>query len=149
MANDIGNYARHAQYWDWGGYDRTEEHDYWLKYASKYGNNVLIPMCAWGETGAYMAERGMNVTAFDITLEMIAEGKKRFGDIPGLRLYEGDVRDFNFDILPIDFCFSMDFGHIQTIEDVKKALVCISNHLRDGGCLIIETGLRVPGEESD
>ena len=33
MANDIGNYARHAKYWDWGGYDRSEEHEHWLKYA--------------------------------------------------------------------------------------------------------------------
>jgi len=149
MPNDIGNYTRHAMYWDWGGHDRTNEHEYWYNYAKRYGNNVLIPMCAWGETGAYIAERGMTVTAFDITPEMIAEGKKRFGDVPGLQLLEGDVRDFRFDIPPIDFCFSMDFGHILTIEDVKKAFTCIHHHLRDGGCLIIETGLRMPGDESN
>ena len=146
--NNIGNYARHAQYWDWSAIDRTTEHDYWYKYATKYGKNVLIPMCAWGETGAYMAERGLNVTAFDITPEMIVEGKKRFGHLSGLRLYDGDVRDFHFDIPPVDFCFSMDFQHILTIEDVKKALTCIYNHLRDGGCLVIETGLRMPDATS-
>ena len=81
MANGIGNYARHAQYWDWSGHVRTGEHEHWLKYAIKYGKNVLIPMCVWGETGAYMAQRGMNVTAFDVTPEMVADGKKRFGDI--------------------------------------------------------------------
>ena len=149
MKNDIGNYARHAQYWDWSGHDRTEEHEHWAKFASKYGKNVLIPMCAWGETGAYMAEQGFNVTAFDVTPEMVAEGNKRFGNIPGLRLYQSDVRCFNFDIQPVDFCFSMDFGHIQTIEDVKKALVCINNHLRDGGCLVIETSFRMPGAKSN
>ena len=148
-AEDIGNYAHHAQYWDWSGHDRTEEHAYWFKYAEKYGKNILIPMCAWGETGAYMAERGMNVTAFDITPEMISEGKKRYGDIPGLQLYEGDVRDFHFDMKPADFCFSMDFGHILTIEDLKKALACINRHLRDGGCLVIETGIRLPNAESN
>ncbi len=149
MTNEIGNYARHARYWDWSGRDRTAEHEYWLKYAAKYGKNVLIPMCAWGETGAYMAERGFTVTAFDITPEMIAEGKKRFGGVGGLRLCEGDVRDFHFDMPPADFCFSMDFGHILTIEDVKKALACINGHLRDGGCLVIETGLRLPGAGSN
>ena len=148
MVNTIGNYARHAQYWDWGGHDRTEEHEYWRSYAAKYGKNVLIPMCAWGETGAYIAERGMNVTAFDITPEMIIEGKKRFGDILNLQFYEGDVRNFNFGIPPVDFCFSMDFGHIQTIEDVIKALACISKHMREGGGLVIETGVRVSGETS-
>jgi len=139
--NEIGNYARHAQYWAWSGHDRTEEHEYWLQYAAKYGKNVLIPMCALGETGAYIAEHGMNVTAFDITPEMITEGKKQFGSIPGLQLYEGDVRDFRFDIPPVDFCFSMDFGHILTIEDVKKAFVCVNNHLRDGGGFVVETTL--------
>jgi RimJ/RimL family protein N-acetyltransferase/SAM-dependent methyltransferase len=149
MTSDIGNYAQHARYWDWGGHDRSGEYAYWFNYAAKYGKNILIPMCAWGETGAYMAERGMNVTAFDITPEMIAEGRKRFGGVSNLRLFDGDVRDFRFDIQPADFCFSMDFGHILTIEDVKRALVCINNHLRDGGCLVIETGLRVPGEKSE
>lgn len=148
MTSDIGNYAKHARYWDWGGNDRTAEHEYWLEYAAKYGKNVLIPMCAWGETGAYMAERGFSVTAFDITPEMIAEGKRRFGNVPGLRLREGDVRDFHFEMVPADFCFSMDFGHILTIDDVKRALACIHAHLRDGGCLVIETELRLPDAKS-
>ena len=149
MNDDDGNYAQHARYWDWSGHDRTEEHEYWLSYAAKYGKNVLIPMCAWGETGAYMAERGFNVTAFDITPEMIAEGKKRYGKVPGLALYEGDVTDFEFDIPPVDFCFSMDFGHILTIEGIQKALTCIAGHMRTGGCLAIETTFRKPGAKSD
>jgi SAM-dependent methyltransferase len=90
-----------------------------------------------------MAERGMNVTAFDVTPEMIDEGKKRFGDLSGLRLYEGDIRSFRFDIPHVDFCYCTDFGHIHSIEEVKKALACINTHLRDGGCLVVETGLRL------
>ncbi|MCL2420526.1 MAG: class I SAM-dependent methyltransferase [Defluviitaleaceae bacterium] len=95
-----------------------------------------------------MAEHGLNVTAFDITPEMIAEGKKRFDNVPGLQYFEGDVREFSFDIEPVDFCYSTDFGHILTLEDVKKALSCIRNHLRDGGGLVIETNLRMPDDKS-
>jgi len=146
MSNDIGDYARHARYWDWSRHDRAPEDEYWYRYAKRYGNNALIPMCAWGETGAYMARRGMSVTAFDITPEMIAEGKKHLGDVPGLRLLVGDVTDFHFDIPPADFCFSVDFGCIHTIEEVKKAFICIGNHLRQGGGLVIETTL--PPKES-
>ena len=149
MANDIGNYARHAKYWAWGGHDRAGEHEYWLKYAARYGKNVLIPMCALGETGAYMAERGMNVTAFDITPEMIIEGKKQFGNIPRLQLCEGDVRDFSFDIPPADFCFCCDFGHLHTIGEMKRALACINTHLWDNGCLVIKTGLRTLADKSN
>ena len=105
-------------------------------------------MCALGETGAYLARQGCNVTAFDITPEMVSEGRKRFGSISKLQICEGDVTNFRFDISPVDFCFSQDFGHIHTIEDVKKALKCINSHLRQGGCVVIETGLRLPGIES-
>jgi SAM-dependent methyltransferase len=148
MSNDIGNYAQHARFWDWGGNDRTDEHERWLKIAQVHGRNVLIPMCATGETGAYMAKRGMNVTAFDITPEMISEGKKRFGDLLGLRLYEADIRGFRFDIPSVDFCYCTDFGHIHSIEEVKQALACINTHLRDGGCLVVETDLRLPDAKS-
>lgn len=150
MSGNIGNYAQHARFWDWGrlDHDRTPDDDYWYQYARRYGNRVLQPMCAWGEAGAYMARHGMEVTAFDITPEMIAEGQKRFGALPGLRLLEGDVRDFRFDIPPADFCYCVDFGHLLTIEDVQRALVCIHNHLRDGGGLVIETGLPAARSES-
>lgn len=143
MKNPIGNYARHARYWDWGSldHDRTPEYAYWYRYARRYGSHVLMPMCALGETGAYMARRGMRVTAFDITPEMIAEGQKRFGGVQGLSLREGDITAFHFDIAPCDFCYCVDLGHILSMEDVKKALVCIHDHLREGGGLVIETTL--------
>jgi SAM-dependent methyltransferase len=140
MANKLGNYPRHAQYWDWGSldHDRTfdDERDY--DFAKQYGNSILIPMCAWGHLGAYMANHGMRVTAFDITPEMIAEGKKRFSEIGNLNLLVGDIRDFNFDIEPVDVCAFAEMGWLHSIDDVKKALICINNHLRDGGYFILE-----------
>jgi len=141
MKNEIGNYAKHAQYWDWSGHARTPDNEYWYNYAKRYGNKVLMPMCAIGEAGAYMAACGMEVTAFDITSEMIAEGKRRFNDVVGLRLFEGDVTDFRFDIPPADFCYCTDFGHIHTLDYIKRAFKCINNHMRGGGGLVIETTL--------
>ena len=143
MTNDIGNYAQHAQYWDWGSldHDRTPDDEKNYNFAKQYGNSILIPMCAWGHLGAYMAERGMKVTAFDITPEMIEEGKKRFGEIENLNLFVGDATDFRFDIEPVDVCAFAEMGWIHSIKDVKKALVCINNHLRDGGYLILEESI--------
>lgn len=141
MTDNIGNYAKHARFWDWSGRDQTGEHEYWRACAAKYGSDVLIPMCALAETGVYMARHGMRVAAFDITPEMIDEARKRFGDVENLTLLVGDVRTFAFDIPPADFCYCMDFGHLLTMEDVKKALARINAHLRDGGGLVIETTL--------
>ena len=148
--NDIGNYAKHARVWGlYGDPDQTEEYDYWCKYAEKFGKNILLPMCAVGNIGAYMANRGFNVTAFDITPEMIEQARERFGDIKNLIFFNADIRDFKFDIAPVDFCFYTDFGHLHTIDDVKKALACINRHMRKGGGLVLEEGLREPSEETE
>ncbi len=144
--NDIGNYANHAKIWDWGGYDNTQEYEHWLNYATMYGRNVLIPMCALGEAGAYMAQRGFEVTAFDLTSEMIEEGSKRFSHIGNLQLLEGDIRSFCFDIPPADFSYVKDFGHLHSLEDIAAALVSINCHMRIGGGLVIEAGM--PSKES-
>jgi len=135
MESNIGNYAKHAQYWEWArlDHDRAPEDEKDYNYAKQYGNSILIPMCAWGHLGAYMAKRGMKVTAFDITPEMIEEGKKRFGDIENLNLFVGDVRDFKFDIEPVDVCAFADWGHILSLDEIKMALRCINNHMRVGG----------------
>ena len=53
-------------------------------------------MRTWRNRGIYGG--GLNVTAFDITKEMIYEGKKRFGDIENLSLRFGDIRNFRLDI---------------------------------------------------
>ena len=50
MTTATGNYARHAQYEEWGklDYDRTLDDEKNYTFAKQYGNSVLIPMCAWG-----------------------------------------------------------------------------------------------------
>lgn len=142
----IGNYAQHAALWDWSGIDNTAEYEYWCEYAKPYGKNILSPMCAWGETGAYMATHGFCVTAFDFTDEMVEEGNKRFRQIENFKLLQGDIRNFSFEIPPVDFVFIKDLGHILTIEDVKAAFTSIYRHMRVGGALVLELGL--PPKES-
>ena len=68
---------------------------------------------------------------------MIEEGKKRFGGIKNLNLFVGDVRDFKFDIEPVDVCAFADWGHILSLEEIKMAFRCINNHLRVGGYLLL------------
>jgi SAM-dependent methyltransferase len=97
--------------------------------------------------GAYMAKRGFYVTAFDRTPEMIEEGLKRYGGVENLKLLQGDVRDFSFDIEPVDFCTCACFGYLLTVEDLRKALVCINRHLRVGGCLFMGDWLRLPNDK--
>ncbi len=144
----LGDYSKHAVVWDWDGFDNTPEYEYWCKYADKFGTKVLIPMCALGSVGAYMAEHGFSVTAFDITKEMISEGKKRYGTVKNLELVVGDICNFDFQYKSYDFVFitNQDLHLLQTIDDVKKAFLCIGKHMRKGGCLVLE--LTLPFKQS-
>ena len=137
----IGNYKEHAQIWDWDGYDDWENNEFWCKWAEIYGKNILIPMCALGKRGAYMAERGFNVTAFDITEEMVTEGNIRYGGIKNLNIIYGDIRNFDFNINTIDFTYIIDLCHLLNISDIQKAFDSINKHLRKNGCMVIEIGL--------
>ena len=145
----MNDYSKQALVWDWDAYDDTLEYDHWCRLASQYGKMVLVPMCAHGKSGAYMAEMGYMVTAFDISPEMISEGNKRFGSVENLSLLVADLTSLNLRSKDYDFAFisgNGDLNLLQPIETVEKALVSLSNHLRKGGCLVLEVSL--PGKES-
>ena len=144
----INDYAKHAVVWDWDGYDYTPEYDYWCNYARQFGSKVLIPMCALGQVASYMAQKGLYVTAFDITKEMIYEGQKRYGFVENLSLEIADICGFHFSETNFDFAFlaTQDLHLLTDIETVKKAFVSIASHMRVGGCLALE--LILPARDS-
>lgn len=144
----IETYQQHADVWDWDGYDNSEEYAYWCDYAARYGKNILIPMCALGEAGAYMAKKGFTVTAFDITEEMIEEGRKRFGNIGGLCFSVADICTFSSGQAPFDFTFlkDQDLHLLPSLETATKALHTLYKQLRPGGALVLE--LTLPGRDS-
>jgi len=137
----MNNYEKQALVWDWDAFDDMPEYKYWLGYASRFGKNVLLPMCAHGKAGAYLAENGLYVTAFDITPNMIAEGKKRFGHIPGLQLITADILDLSLPRADFDFAYiagNGDLHLLSSIADVESAFLQLHRHLRPGGCLALE-----------
>lgn len=144
----IEDYAKHAAVWDWDGYDNSIEYDYWCNYANQFGKKVLIPMCALGQVGAYMAGKGFYVTAFDITKEMIDEGNKRFNSVENFTLKVADICNFNFNEKEFDFSFiaTQDLHLLSDIKMVKKAFKSIAEHLKKGACLALE--LILPSSES-
>jgi cyclopropane fatty-acyl-phospholipid synthase-like methyltransferase len=140
-------YNNIAKVWDWDGYDNTPEYEYWCDYASQYGKKVLIPMCALGLGGAYLARHGFDVTAFDLSAEMIDEGRRRIGTIDNLSMQVADIRSFSFDNAPFDFTYIQDLHLLPSINDVKEALHAIHPQLRTGGGMVLE--LTLPHGESE
>ena len=145
----MNDYQKQAAIWYWDGYDNSPEYDYWCAYAAQFGKNVLIPMCAHGQIGAYMAGKGFNVVAFDITPEMIAEGKKRYGTVNGLELVTANLLELDLCDKNIDFTFiagNGDFHLLQTTHDIERAFISLYKHMRKSGCLVLE--LTLPSNES-
>lgn len=105
-------------------------------------------MCALGQTGAYMAQKGFSVTAFDITKEMIDEGKKRFSSVENLSLKIADICNLHLGESDFDFCFiaTQDLHLLSDFKMVKKAFRSLASHLREGGGLSLE--LVLPSSES-
>ncbi|MBN2240802.1 MAG: class I SAM-dependent methyltransferase [Dehalococcoidales bacterium] len=143
-----GNYVKHAAIWGMETIDRSEEIVFYAALAGNYGNKVLSPMCATGEIAFGLAERGFNVTAFDIEPEMITVAQNRYKGRENLSFLTGDVTHFSLPESDYHFCFigTGDFHHLLSNEDMLKALKCIHNHLAETGCLILK--LSYPGSES-
>ena len=133
------DYALHAKYWDWDGYDDSAVYQFWLDMAKPYGTRVFSPMCAIGQTAAYMVRHGMTVTALDLEPEMIREGQKRFGQMEKLKFVCGNVCNCELNEC-YDFAFfaSTDLHLLPDMEDVQRALRSINRHLRMGGGLGLE-----------
>ena len=112
----IEDYAKHAAIWDWDGFDNSPEYEYWCRYARKYGYKVLMPMCALGSAGAYLAEHEFFVTGFDLTAEMIAEGKKRFGAMENLELLVADICEFDF--VEKSYIKSQPLPHYKEVQNL-------------------------------
>jgi ubiquinone/menaquinone biosynthesis C-methylase UbiE len=106
-------------------------------------------MCAHGKAGAYLAEKGLAVTAFDYTPAMIAEGSKRYGSVPGLQLLIADITALDLPEKNFDFTFLAGYGDIHLLPDrkaIEKAFQSLHAHLRVGGCLALE--LTLPAAQS-
>jgi len=149
MSNKRGNYARHAVIWDREGRDRSDEMEFYSKFAEKYGKKVLCLMCAVGTIACGMAKKGYSVTAVDIEPEMIASAKMYNPGKVNPTFLTGDVTNLHLADNEYDFAFiggSADFHHLLSEKEMLRALSGIYNHLTVDGCLALE--LEYPaGEE--
>lgn len=142
------SYGNLAEIWSLYFGDRTAEENFWFRRAREYGDTVLSAMSATGEIAAGLARRGCQVTGVDFTPEMIAEGRRLYGDIASLRFVEADLRSLSLIGAEFDFAFigSADFHHFLSETDRSAVLCGIRNHLRWGGGLMLE--LWLPSRQS-
>ena len=137
-------------------YDRTDAafYDYhstgvegdvafYVEEARKAGSPVLELACGTGRILIPVAQAGVEVVGVDRSPSMLAVARRKVADLPEevqdrITLLDGDMRDFTLDqrfhLVMIPY---RSFLHLLTIEDQRRALVCVRDHLADEGRLIL------------
>jgi len=115
---------------------------FYVDEAVKSGGPVLELACGTGRVAIPIAQAGIEVVGLDHSPRMleVAKGKAAAAGLSTqrLRLVQGDMADFDlgqrFPLVIIPF---RSFLHMETVEDQKRCLQTIADHLVNGGRLIL------------
>lgn len=99
------------------------------------GERVLDLAAGTGVSSVALASSGADVVAADFSPGMIAEGKRRHGDVPNLRFAEADAENLPFDDDEFD-AVTMSFG-LRNVADPKRALRELLRVTKPGGRIVI------------
>jgi ubiquinone/menaquinone biosynthesis C-methylase UbiE len=76
------------------------------------------------------------VEGLDLSHELLAIARER---CPGVSFHKGDMVNFDlghsFDVVT---CLFSAIAYVRTLENLQRAVACMSRHLQPGGLLIIE-----------
>ncbi len=118
----------------------TEDIDFWIGAARRYGGPVLELACGTGRIAVPLAREGFDVTGVDLAesmLEQAARNSEREG--LGVGWAKADMRDFSLGrTYPLIICPSQSISRLLTNEDLERCLSSIKEHLGAGGVFIME-----------
>jgi 2-polyprenyl-3-methyl-5-hydroxy-6-metoxy-1,4-benzoquinol methylase len=121
-----------------GSYDGFEE--FYISLAEKYGGDGIIDIaCGTGALTLPLAERGLDITACDLSEAMVNITNQKFKSA-GLstQTFSANMVDFKaarkFSLAIIA---RSGFMHLLTTKEQRAALINIKNHLTDSGILTL------------
>jgi ubiquinone/menaquinone biosynthesis C-methylase UbiE len=98
------------------------------------GDMVLDAGCGPGVDSKFLSSEGLNVTAVDLSEEMLRVGRETF---PEIRFTKADLREMDFTKGKFDgIVASFSLIYIKK-EDVREVIEDFSNFLRDNGKLFL------------
>lgn len=116
----------------------------WLDHHAGSGR-ALVSGCGWGDDAAHLAERGYDVTAFDLSPTAVARAEQRFRD-SGARFQVADWFD-----LPTAWRHAYDLvvevGNVQALETRRRdAFAAIAATVAPAGTMFVRCYARPDGE---
>jgi SAM-dependent methyltransferase len=111
-----------------------------LKQLHPYGKTILDVGCGTGEHARILAgEHGYRVDGIDIEPAFIKIAAEKN---PRGQFWQADMRDFRlarqYDII---ICLFGSIAYVRTEDSIITTLMCMKNHLRPGGVILIEPWL--------
>lgn len=137
-------YQNTAKFYDIDYENKLNDVEFYIKYANKTGNNILELGCGTGRCSIEFAKRGINVTALDLSDQMLEEFKKKLEKEDckdKITIIKGNMADFDFEkkhgliISPY-----RAFQALTNKQYIENALHCIYKNLDDNGLFIINVG---------
>jgi ubiquinone/menaquinone biosynthesis C-methylase UbiE len=99
------------------------------------GDRLLDVACGTGKHLEFLKE-AYEVEGLDLSLELLKIAQER---APEVLYHQADMMDFDlgkeFDVVT---CLFSSIGYVKTLDNLNRAVKCMSNHLIAGGVLIIE-----------
>ena len=133
-------FENYADTWDRDRKENPEKLQFLLNLARiRAGASVLDAGCGTGVLLPYISRavgEGGTVTGLDYSRQMLDKARKKFSDLPGLSLIEGDVLKYDLPEQAYDVVVCLNFyPHIssRSKDFVKK----MRRALKDGGSLIV------------
>lgn len=103
--------------------------------APRPGQRILDLAAGTGASSVSLARSGAEVVAGDFSPGMIAEGRRRHGDVPNLAFAHADAMDLPFEDDTFD-AVTISFG-LRNVNDPSKALAEMLRVTAPGGRLVI------------
>jgi ubiquinone/menaquinone biosynthesis C-methylase UbiE len=99
------------------------------------GERLLDVACGTGKHLEFLKE-DYQVEGLDLSLELLDIAKER---TPDVLYHHADMMDFDlgreFNVVT---CLFSSIGYVKTLDNLHRAVKCMSNHLKAGGVLVIE-----------
>lgn len=130
-----------AEYYD---LDESEYQDddmnFYIDYAKKCKGSILELGCGTGRVSLKLASLDYNVTALDLSEEMIhIIERKRSQKKYDLKIVLGNMADFHFDNnFSLILAPGRSFQSLTEKKEIMSALYCIYQHLSQGGMFILD-----------
>ena len=137
-------YEAQAAFPDYASLGLEGDVAFYLDEARRAGSPVLELGCGTGRVLIPLAEAGLTVTGLDRAPAMLALARQRVSQLDAatqrrIELVKGDMRHFSLDRrFKLIMIPCRTFQHLLTVEDQRRTLACIREHLTDDGRLAFD-----------